>query len=222
MADSILSMLKQYLSDAAPSGGLNPEWTPERVRGALSMLADVTPVVGDVKSGVEGVQAAREGDWLGAGLGGLGMLPFVPNMAGSIKGYRGLSREFDPSFKQPIEWFSENKDLAKGYGANVIERELDPKISVDLGLRDYRTEVKKDDVLDRIYRTIVDRFNSKELPKNEAMKLTDQLKSLRGGDEFKPAHQWINSKEMIDLLKGAGYDSLEHVEKGTKTWGVFK
>jgi hypothetical protein len=54
------------------------------VKGALSMIADFTPVVGDIKSGVEGVQAARQGDMVGAGLGALGALPFVPNMAGAI------------------------------------------------------------------------------------------------------------------------------------------
>jgi len=41
--------------------------------------------VGDIKSGYEGVQAARQGDMVGAGLGALGALPFVPNMAGVFK-----------------------------------------------------------------------------------------------------------------------------------------
>lgn len=61
------------------------EMTPERIRSGLSGLVDMTPVVGDIKSGIEGVQAAREGDWAGAGLGMLGALPFVPGMAGGIK-----------------------------------------------------------------------------------------------------------------------------------------
>ena len=56
------------------------EMTPERIRSGLSGLVDMTPVVGDAKSAYEGVQAAREGDWGGAGLGMLGALPFVPGM----------------------------------------------------------------------------------------------------------------------------------------------
>ena len=58
------------------------EMTPERVKAALSTLLDMTPVVGDAKSAYEGVQAAREGDWAGAGLGMLGALPFVPGIGG--------------------------------------------------------------------------------------------------------------------------------------------
>ena len=47
-----------------------------------NLMADMTPVVGDIKSAYEGVQAAREGDWMGAGLGALGALPAIPNFAG--------------------------------------------------------------------------------------------------------------------------------------------
>lgn len=47
------------------------------------LLMDMSPL-GDAKSAYDGVQSAREGDWLGAGLGGLGALPMVPNLAGSI------------------------------------------------------------------------------------------------------------------------------------------
>ena len=61
------------------------EMTPERIRNGLSGLVDMMPVVGDIKSGIEGVQAAREGDWAGAGLGMLGALPMVPNLGGVIK-----------------------------------------------------------------------------------------------------------------------------------------
>ena len=64
----------------------------ENPKTLAGLIADFTPVVGDVKSAYDGVQSAREGDWLGAGLGALGALPFVPNMGGVIKagnnGYR--------------------------------------------------------------------------------------------------------------------------------------
>lgn len=48
------------------------------------LLLDMSPL-GDAKSAYDGVQSAREGDWLGAGLGGLGALPMMPNLGGVIK-----------------------------------------------------------------------------------------------------------------------------------------
>lgn len=56
------------------------------------LLADFTPVVGDVKSAYEGVQSAREGDWMGAGLGALGALPMVPNLGGITRSSDFLKR----------------------------------------------------------------------------------------------------------------------------------
>ncbi|MBK6906470.1 MAG: hypothetical protein IPH08_04950 [Rhodocyclaceae bacterium] len=56
----------------------------ENPKTLAGLIADFTPVVGDVKSAYDGVQSAREGDWLGAGLGALGALPFVPAMGGVI------------------------------------------------------------------------------------------------------------------------------------------
>lgn len=47
------------------------------------LLMDMSPL-GDAKSAYDGVQSAREGDYLGAGLGALGALPMVPNLAGSL------------------------------------------------------------------------------------------------------------------------------------------
>lgn len=67
---------------ASTYAGTQQPYTAEQAKGMLSTMADFTPVVGDVKSAYEGIQAAREGDYVGAGLGALGALPMVPNMAG--------------------------------------------------------------------------------------------------------------------------------------------
>lgn len=48
------------------------------------LLMDMSPL-GDAKSAYDGLLSARQGDYLGAGLGALGALPFIPNMAGAIK-----------------------------------------------------------------------------------------------------------------------------------------
>ena len=82
----LLDELKKYVMDAMPGGLLNPEWTPERTKAAGMAMLDVTPVVGDVKSAVDGYGALKQGDYLGAGLGALGALPLVPNMAGMFIG----------------------------------------------------------------------------------------------------------------------------------------
>ena len=83
--------LGDLLSGAAETGanayaGASQPYTTEQANTIGGLLADFTPVLGDIKSGYEGVQAAKQGDWLGAGLGALGALPLVPNMAGIMKG----------------------------------------------------------------------------------------------------------------------------------------
>jgi hypothetical protein len=102
-----------------PGGSLNPEWTPERTQAALSGMMDVTPVVGDAKSAYEGVQAARQGDYLGAGLGALGALPFVPNMAGVVK-----PKWFDmPSSNAFAKGMTEGEVIADWLARHKVQQE---------------------------------------------------------------------------------------------------
>ncbi len=82
----LLSMGKRYVQDAMPGGLLNPEVSPQTAMTIGGLLADFTPVVGDVKSAYDGIQSARQGDYLGAALGGLGALPLMPNLAGMFIG----------------------------------------------------------------------------------------------------------------------------------------
>lgn len=81
----LLDAFKQYISDAIPGGLLNQEWTPDRVKTARNTLLDFTPVVGDVKSAYDGLEAFKQKDYLGAGLGALGALPLIPSFAGIVK-----------------------------------------------------------------------------------------------------------------------------------------
>lgn len=80
----LLDAFKQYINDAMPGGLLNPEWTPDRVKTARNTLLDFTPVVGDVKSAYDGLEAFKQKDYLGAGLSALGALPFIPAMGGVL------------------------------------------------------------------------------------------------------------------------------------------
>lgn len=58
--------------------------TPEQQQGLFSTLLDFTPVVGDIKSGIDAVTAARQGDYLTAALAGVGVLPFVPSLVNKV------------------------------------------------------------------------------------------------------------------------------------------
>jgi hypothetical protein len=136
--------------------------------------------------------------------------------------HRGIHGAYDPSYKQAIEWFSESPSLAKEYGSNVISKDVTTKSPADIGFRDFNTEVKITDVMDRVKRAIMDRFNSGQLDKQKAIDLFDKADSYKGND-YKKVHQWLmESPDALDLLKGAGYDSINHVERGTATTGVFR
>lgn len=75
--NSLWNAAEQYIADALPGGSLNREWTPERVDAAKLGLG-FTPVVGDVLSGYDALQAARQGKYGEAALNAVGLLPFVP------------------------------------------------------------------------------------------------------------------------------------------------
>lgn len=94
--------LGSLLGDAAQTGAVaytraNKPASPELTKDVLSFL----PGIGDTISGYDAVQSAREGDWLGAGLNGIGLLPFVPAMGGMI----------NPIKKQAKNAYIENKGL---------------------------------------------------------------------------------------------------------------
>ena len=84
LAEFIRKLYGIVESGAEAYGSANRPMSPEHSGMLGGLLMDMTPGVGDVKSAYDGVQAAKQGDWLGAGLGGLGALPMVPNLAGAI------------------------------------------------------------------------------------------------------------------------------------------
>ena len=61
MEKGLLGALQQYINDALPGGNLNREVTPETVKSALSMMADLTPVVGGVKGAMEEYEQGNPG-----------------------------------------------------------------------------------------------------------------------------------------------------------------
>lgn len=132
-------LLGQYFQDAAPGGLLNPEVPPGGPTELAKGLLGFTPGVGDAISAYDAVQSARQGDWAGAALNGVGVLPFVPSMAAAIKPiYHGTSPEAAKkiskngfSLRQSADggiWFTSNPEIgevgAAAKGA-VVKRMLD-------------------------------------------------------------------------------------------------
>jgi hypothetical protein len=137
--------------------------------------------------------------------------------------YRGLQNEVDPNRINPIDWYSETPELANIYGKNIITKPMPENLSaVDLGFRDYMTEVKKGDVVSKVKQAVVDSFNDGKINKETALEQFDKLKNMKKGDEFKRVHEWImGDKNIADVLKNSGYNAISHIENGNQTYGLL-
>jgi hypothetical protein len=93
LLDIILNEGKKYLRDAAPGGLLNPEVPPGGPTEVAKSLLSFTPGVGDAISAYDAVQSARNGDWTGAALNGIGVLPFIPSIAGMVSPIKKSAKE---------------------------------------------------------------------------------------------------------------------------------
>lgn len=87
----------------------------------VNTAISLTPGIGDAQAGLEAIASAREGDWAGAGLNALGVLPFVPALAGTFVG-KG-SRTWDAAqAADALRRIDSGEDAAKvwketGYGS---------------------------------------------------------------------------------------------------------
>lgn len=81
----LIRMGKQYVADALPGGSLNKEVTQNSLRNAAELASMMPNPVGDIASGGLALSDLINGDYGGAALNGVGLLPFVPAMGGMIK-----------------------------------------------------------------------------------------------------------------------------------------
>lgn len=77
---------------------------------ALNIGLDFVPIVGDVKSGVETIDALRRGEYKDAALSALGILPFVP----SVTKYVGKVPVTPERLKQEVSYYGYPDKTSKG------------------------------------------------------------------------------------------------------------
>ena len=73
--------IREQLNNMLVNRYSQPMTTQERLKGGASAL----PVIGDAISGYDAIQSARNGNYSDAALNAIGLLPFVPGLAGVIK-----------------------------------------------------------------------------------------------------------------------------------------
>lgn len=90
LLDILATEGKKFLKDALPGGRLNPEVTPQGLLDTAALATMPVPVLGDaVGLGADAYRLAKnpeERTPLNYGLAALGALPFVPPMAGVVRG----------------------------------------------------------------------------------------------------------------------------------------
>ena len=153
--------------------------------------------------------------------------------------YRGLAEPYDDSKNPHLIWTTDNPEYASAYayggadksnfgkGSNVLPVKVKSENPFDFGFRSQFTEVKFENVLDRVERGIIDSYKDGKLGRDEALDLRDEVLDLADADDgtFMPVFEWWNNKpEMIDILRRSGYDSIsakEGVNDDIETIALF-
>jgi hypothetical protein len=136
----------------------------------------------------------------------------------SIPVYRGLSQKFDPKYKNDVLWVSTSLDHAEMYasqGKGEILRytlngsKLKP---LDLGFRSVETEVKFDEIIGRLKPAIMEQFQNGNLSRNTAMEVMEDIDALKSLSGYKQVWEWIHVKDVLELLKKAGFNAIKQNE----------
>ena len=131
---------------------------------AAELLVDFTPVVGDVKAGIEAADYFNKGEYGNAALAGVGVLPFVPPLVGMAKKVKGLTVD---SLKRKPKPIAPDADVSK-------TREL-------LGVTDESAKEWKKNVSDPY---MLQKFGDTQNkpPKEAQLKLARQANLLEKGE----------------------------------------
>ena len=189
------------LYDLATGAGLSAQ--ADRMRREGAILADFLPVVGDAIAADDAGRAYGAGDYLGAGLAALGVMPIVGDVAGKaakkgIRAFHGSPHDFDKFSMDKIG----TGEGAQAYGHGLYFAE-EPAVA-----RDYRDALMyragEDPEMTALGKQINDLYNSMNdraarMPIQQAQKEYDRLEMLellmQDGDPVAVAERIASSPE---------------------------
>jgi hypothetical protein len=155
--------------------------------------------------------------------------------------YRGLSEPYDEAKTSHLTWTTDNPEYASAYsyggpdkqninqGSNVMPVKIKSDKPFDFGYRSQFTEVKYDDMLDRLRRGANDALGRGDITRDKGLDILDKIEDMRDAatdvNDMKPVYSWWNNKpEMVDVLKDLGHDSLiakEGIDDNISTVAIF-
>lgn len=181
---------------------------------AINTAISLTPGIGDAQAGLEAIASAREGDWTGAGLNALGVLPFVPALRTVWHGSPHKFDAFDMSKMGTGEgaqayghglYFADAPEVAKTY------QPRDPKLEETIMKKYSEAEKNRDYASMQVYED----FLLHKSPEDVMLGLKDS--GLEGAD-LKKAQKALDyaTKQYNSQTAGALYKvdiPDEHIEK---------
>lgn len=141
--------------------------------------------------------------------------------------YRGLGDPYqEGAGTKASTWATGDKAWASDYalqnadtGANVMPVFAKSDNPINFGFRTSMTEVKPDEMAQRVSRRIMDQLQSGKLTEDQAMKADDAVwewyDSMGEADKrtYWPVYTyWNRDKNFVDVLKKAGFDSIDDAE----------
>lgn len=149
--------------------------------------------------------------------------------------FHGSGVKFEEHLTDTIgrTWFTSDLDYAEQYAytgknvGNIMACYLKIENPFDFGFRSSLTEVKFEDMSDRLIHRIMEDFRHGKISKSEAIKIVDILREKEDeyGSKFLRVYEWVNSDNIFDkTVKTLGYDgylSREDLKADKATFAVF-
>jgi hypothetical protein len=155
--------------------------------------------------------------------------------------YRGMSQPYDEAKTGHLTWTTKDPEYANAYaydlegptdygiGSNIMPVNIKAEAPFDFGYRSQFTDVKYDNMLDRLRQGVGDSYKQGRIDRDLGVSLMDKIEDMRDAaddiNDMKPVFEWWNNKpEMVEILKESGYDSLTAMEgmgNDVKTTALF-
>jgi hypothetical protein len=128
----------------------------------------------------------------------------IPNIV-----YRGVKGKYSDSHKQNVTWVSTSKEHAQMYadGGELVEFRLSKITPIDLGFRSAETSVKLEEVTSRLRSVLMDLMRVGKIQRIQAIKIDDDIDKL-SNQSYKMVWEWVNMKDVSDLIVRMGFDAI--------------